>query len=60
MSNQLEPKNDDYKGPVAYCAICDKALELDNIHEEFRYVDGLGDLCLVCYLKEMEISNATA
>lgn len=35
-------------GSITYCAVCDNNLNLDNIHEYVKWIDGLGHICLDC------------
>lgn len=57
MNDMVDPPNNDYKGILGECAICGCVLELENIHEDNKYIHGLGDLCLNCYLKEVELES---
>lgn len=43
-----------YRGEIDRCAICDVLLEIDDINLRYRTVDGLGRVCLNCYLSDIE------
>lgn len=49
-----EPNEPTYTGDISYCGICDVTLRTDDPRDQSKTIDGLGFVCLTCFLKEEE------
>ncbi len=58
MSLQMEPPTEWESKEKDCCSICERTLELDNIYEQYRWVDGLGRTCLTCFMNEVESTES--
>lgn len=45
---------------VDCCAICENTLYINDPSVNWHFVDGLGRVCIGCYLIEVEIASASA
>jgi hypothetical protein len=50
----------DYREKREFCEVCDRNLEVDNIlGAAYRFIEGLGYVCLTCFMKEVESREAS-
>lgn len=40
--------NDEYDGQIEECSMCGTEIYIDSIFDEWKWIDGLGFLCVHC------------